>query len=157
VAVKEWTIVGVTLALSVALFEARGCAPRRGDVVEAPITLVPTDRYGLECALSRPVGRYRCAYTAEHDVASPPPGPADVLQPYVTTSRAPFLVPGLFEVLSVRLFVARVPPTRRFVARCKLRLVEQVEGHETRFRHADPWGKAATPTWVAEPVSCEPE
>lgn len=154
---KEWTIVAVTFALSVVLWSARGGGPQSGDLVEAPITLVPGDRSTLECALERPVGRYRCAYRDAHTLASPPPSPADVIQPYVTTSRALFLVPGLFEVLSVRLFVARISPDRRFVARCKLRLIAPVSGFQTRFRREDAWDAAREPTWVAEPVSCEPE
>jgi hypothetical protein len=153
---KEWSLVAVTAVLSAVLWLARGGAPRVGDLVEAPITLVPTDRDGLECALSHPVGRYRCAYSDAGTPTSPPPDPAEVIQPYVTTSRALFLVPGLFEVLSVRLFVARVAPSRRFVARCKLRLVEQVPEFQTRFRTEDAWAKAREPSWVAEPVSCEP-
>ncbi len=154
---NEWLLVGATLLLGAVLFEVRGGSPHPGDLVDAPISLVPNDRFALECSLPLPVGRYRCAYTDGVTPSTPPPTDADRLAPYVTTARGLFLVPGLFQVPSVRLFAARVPPTQRFVARCKLRLVQQVPGAATRFRPTDGWGKETAPVWVAEPASCEPE
>jgi hypothetical protein len=71
----------------------------------------------------------------------------------MTTERALYLVPGLFEQPAVATYVSRHVEGARFTARCKLRLVEMVDDYELRFRRDSPWGKGQ-PAWVAEPVSC---
>ena len=130
-------------------------------VLDAPITLVTSDRENLSCALDRTVGPYRCRFRAPGRLWPEPSPPKDLLAPYVTLGRQVFLVPGLFEMpdLSARRTAeeqANVPPERlrRFVARCKLRLVERIEQLQTRWSERGNWGRQDG-VWIAEPISCK--
>jgi hypothetical protein len=149
----EWALVLAAFALAVPLWRLKSHSLGRGDVVEEPITLVPEDNGKLACKRDRPVGRYVCAYgTMDHrrDVGG---DAGHVIAPYMTTERALYLIPGLFEQPEVAAFVSRRVEGTRFTARCKLRLVEVVSDYELRFRDDTPWGKGQ-PAWVAEPLSC---
>jgi hypothetical protein len=156
VAQKEWILAAATGLLSVVLFTARGRPAARGEVIDGPITIVPADANRLECALSRAVGRYRCAYREKDARWVPEPESMMRMAPYLTQDRTLYLVPGLFDVTSVRLFASRRGPNDRFVARCKLRLVERVTDFAIRFQPDGPWEPRKDPVWLAEPVSCDP-
>jgi hypothetical protein len=154
VASKEWTLVGVTALAAVVAFNfQRGRAVATGDVADAAITVVPADEGRLACATSQAVGPYRCEYDAAGS-AAPPVEPKNRVAPYLTLDRTLYLVPGLFEVPSVRAFAARHGPNDRFVARCKVRLVEPVTEFKIRFQPEAPWEAKGGPNWLAEPVSC---
>lgn len=148
----EWALVLAALALSVPLWRMKSRALGPGDVVEEPITLVPEDQRKLACMRNRPVGRYSCAYRTRVQ-RSDTSNAEHVIAPYMTTERALYLVPGLFEQPEVTAFVSRHVEGTRFTATCKLRLVEVVRDYELRFRDDTPWGPGQ-PAWVAEPVSC---
>jgi hypothetical protein len=149
----EWALVLTAFALSIPLWLAKNRSVGRGDVVEEPITLVPEDRDRLACLRERSVGRYSCEFRTRDQGRAMNSSKADVLAPYLTTERALYLVPGLFEQPAVATYVSRHVEGARFTARCKLRLVEMVNDYEIRFRSDSPWGRGQ-PAWVAEPVSC---
>ncbi len=75
------------------LFNLRGCLPRTNDVIDAPITLVTSDREDLGCAADRWFGRYRCEYRAVDRRWPAPPAPAERLAAYYTEDRRMFLIP----------------------------------------------------------------
>jgi hypothetical protein len=149
----EWALVLTAFALSVPLWLAKNRAVGAGDVVEEPITLVPEDQGRLACMRDRPVGRYSCEYGKADRRPEGSARKADIIAPYMTTERALYLVPGLFEQPAIATFVSRHVEGARFTARCKLRLVEMVDDYELRFRNNAPWGRGQ-PAWLAEPVSC---
>jgi len=150
---EEWALVLAAFALSVPLWLVKNRAVGPGHVVEEPITLVPEDHGRLACMRERSVGRYSCEYRARALGRDASLHKADILAPYMTTERALYLVPGLFEQPAVAAYVSRHVEGARFTARCKLRLIEMVNDYELRFRGDSPWGKGQ-PAWVAEPVSC---
>ncbi|HEX7672364.1 MAG TPA: hypothetical protein VF395_22375 [Polyangiaceae bacterium] len=151
---REWAILAVSCALSVPLFLSRGRMPRIGTVLEAPITVTPADQPNLGCELGRAVGTYRCAYRDDETPFRPPPAPHDLVQPFLTTERALYLVPGLFDAPAVRTHLERQYSGARFTARCQLRLVERVLDFKFRFHVTDPWVTPKEPSWVGEPLSC---
>lgn len=160
---RDWLVVLVAFALAWPLWSWRGRVNQVGLVVDAPITLITSDRENLSCALDAVVGRYRCRF---RDAGGPWPDPwppGDLLAPYVTTDRHMFLVPGLFEQPAILARYAQespkdVPPERlrRFVARCKLRLVERIERFQARWSEHSNFGPQ-NGAWVAEPISCTVE
>ncbi len=155
----EWLVVAIATVAAVALFNARGhYGP--GTIVDAPITLVTSDRNDLGCAARAAFGRYRCGYQAADRPWPDPPAPADLLAPYYTGDRRLFLIPGLFEQPAVAARYRREIPTgrsraslRRFVADCKVRLLTRAEGFEVRWVRGDGWHPSG-PGWVAAPVRC---
>jgi hypothetical protein len=161
----EWLVVVLAIAAAAPLWRSRGKVDRAGLVVDAPITLITSDRENLGCALPRWVGRYRCEFQSPKRPWPAPLPHGDLLAPYDTEQHATvqqqmFLIPGLFEQPSLAARYAKEPPEGvprdrlvRFVAHCKLRLVERVDEFQARWSRDWPWGPQAG-VWVAEPVSC---
>lgn len=146
--------MAATFVLAVPLFFARGRTPHVGSVVAAPITVTPADARLLECALARRIGEYACAYADENTRTTPRPAPRNLIQPYLTTDRVFYLVPGLFENEAVRRHVERSVTGERFTAECDLRLVEELSDFSARFDPRGAFQPQKTPVWLAEPVSC---
>lgn len=152
-------MVAAAVALGAVLFSLRGSGYQVGDVVDAPLTLTPQDRYNLSCALARPVAGFGCAFPATAEAKPRPLERAAVLAPYVTTDRRLFLVPGLFErpeLVQYLESLKRKPRKlrdQRFTARCKLRLLERAGDVSVRFGKRQSWGKP-TDVWVAQAESC---
>jgi len=139
---------------SAGLFAMRGHRLGVGDEIDAPITVVPSDRYDLECVLSGPVGAYQCAYVDDDTLANPFPRAKNLVAAYVTTDRTTFLVPGLFEQPAVRSYLAARPGRNdRFLVECKLRLIAFVTAYRLRFKRRDRFGDG-DPTWLGEPTQC---
>jgi hypothetical protein len=160
---REWLVVVVAVAVAWPLWNWRGRVNQVGLVVEAPITLVTSDRENLSCALDDVVGRLRCRFRAPGRPWPDDLPPSELLAPYVTLDRHMYLVPGLFEqpAIAARYTLESpkdVPPERlrRFVARCKLRLVERVERFQARWSEHSNFGPQ-NGAWVAEPISCTVE
>lgn len=149
----EWAVLAAALVAAVPIWRTATRGASAGDVVEAPITLVPEDRGRLACLLDHPVGRYSCAYRSERDEWKPRPAPENVAVPCLTTDRTLFLVPGLFENSAIADHLRASRSGARFTARCKLRLVELVPDFELRFGADAPWGREG-PAWLAEPLAC---
>jgi hypothetical protein len=160
---SEWLVVVAAVAVAWPLFNWRGKINRPGAVVDAPITLITSDRENLACALPRSIGHFRCAFRTPQERWRDPPGREDLLAPYLTPDRQMFLVPGLFVQPALldryaQESPARVPPERlqRFIARCRMRLVERVDDFQARWQQNGNWGPQ-TGAWVAEPITCRVE
>jgi hypothetical protein len=156
---REWLLVAAALPVAVVLWNIRGRAPRPGDLIDAPITLTTADRDQLGCAFDGQVRGHRCAF----DGAGQPTGDAHPLAPYLTTARALFFIPALFEQPALKDRLAQEPPEdrpieslHRFVAHCRLRLLDQVQGAKIRFLSTAPFGPAQS-AWAAEAVDCQIE
>jgi hypothetical protein len=156
---REWLLVLAALPVALVLWNIRGRAPRSGDVVDAPITLTTADRDQLGCAFDGQVGGHRCAFNGEGQ----PTGAPAPLAPYLTTARALFFIPGLFEQPALKEKLAQEPPEdrpveslHRFVAQCRLRLLERVEGVKIRFATTAAFGPPES-AWAAEVVDCQVE
>src|SRR5260370_35111416 len=83
----EWVVVALALAAALPLWRSRGKVARPGLVVDAPITLITSDRENLSCALPSWVGRYRCEFQAPKRPWPGPLPPGDVLAPYDTVQQ----------------------------------------------------------------------
>jgi hypothetical protein len=153
---REWVLVGLVGVGSLLLFSVRGRGAAAGDIISASITLVPSDRGELACALAENVGPYRCAFSDGTSQSVPAPAVENTLTPCLTTARAPFLVAGLFEEPTVRNYLSTSTDDQRFTAVCSLKLVASVPAYAVRFRADAAWGKAG-PAWVAQPLSCRVE
>jgi hypothetical protein len=151
---QEWTIVAIAAVASAALFAVRGHAAGAGDVVDAPLTLIPSDRDQLACAIDHPVGAFRCAFLASGAPAEPAVAKEGLLAPYMTTERVMYLIPGLFEQPAFSNYFSLHHGDGRFTMDCKLRLVSFEANYRVRFRPSDDWGNGAA-AWVAAPVSCK--
>jgi hypothetical protein len=157
---REWGLIVAAAALAWPLWTWRGTVSEAGTVVDVPITLVTSDRADLDCALGSAVGRYRCGFRSPGQAWPDPPASAERLAPYFTSDRRLFLVPALFEQPALAARYAREPPAnvprdrlRRFVVRCKLRLVGRIDDVQARWLSTGTWGPAGA-AWVAEPGDC---
>jgi hypothetical protein len=128
--------------------------------VPAAITLITSDREDLACGMDRSVGAWRCGFSASGEARNPPAAGEDVLAPYLTVSRAMFLVPGLFDQPALAARYRAEPPAgvarsnlRRFVASCRLRLRERVRTVSVRWERTAEW-QPASDAWVADVVGC---
>lgn len=160
--VVRWLIIGIAAIVAGSLWSWRGKTAAQKSV-DAPITLVTSDREDLACALGKAVGQYKCEFRAAGQPWPEAPSAKDRLAPYFTTDRQMFLIPGLFEQPALAARYQSDPPTgkprdqlKRFVARCHLRLVEKVEGFQTRWMTGSNFGPADS-AWVAEPQDCKVE
>jgi hypothetical protein len=161
---RQWIAVLAAAVLAVPIWSFRGTAHQIGLDVDAPITLITSDRDDLSCASSRAFGSYRCEFAAPNEPAAPVPAAADRLAPYLSETRQMFLIPGLFEQPELRSRYDREPPRgvargrlRRFTARCRLKLVERVDGgFQVRWERSGTWGRGDV-AWVATVTSCRVE
>jgi hypothetical protein len=179
---SEWLVLAAAALIAWPIWSFRGAGYRAGDTIETAITLITSDREDLSCALHKSfnatapaltpsgiaervrggtsIGKYRCEYSAPRQAWPTPPTRDEQLVPCFTLNRQLLLVPGLFEQPALAARYAQEPPSRvarsklrRFIARCKLRLVEQATGVQVRWVRGKPWDPIPT-GWVAEPVSC---
>ncbi|HEY4188337.1 MAG TPA: hypothetical protein VGP07_24905 [Polyangia bacterium] len=156
----KWLVVGIAAIVAGSLWSWRGKVGG-AKPVDAPITLVTSDREDLACALDRAIGKYKCEFSAPGQRWSDAPAAKDRLAPYFTVDRQLYLVPGLFEQPALAARYQSESPQgrprdklRRFVARCKLRLVEKVDGLKTRWLVGGNFGPSDG-AWVAEPEDCK--
>jgi hypothetical protein len=157
----RWVLIVVGAVIAWQIFEWRGNVSGPGKPVDAPITLITADREDLACAMEKAVGKYRCEVPAPGKTWPQPPTNAEKLMPYFTTDRQMYLIAGLWDQESVALRYKNEPPQgqpreklKRFVAHCRLHLVQKVEGFQTRWQASGNWGNAE-PAWVAEIVGCQ--
>jgi hypothetical protein len=154
----RWILMVVGIVVVWQLWDWRSNVTGPGKAVDAPITLITADRDDLACAMDRTVGKYRCEVPAPGKTWPQPPSTTEKLMPYFTTDRQMYLIAGLFEQPTVAARYTADPPQgqprdklRRFVAHCRLHLVQKVEGVQTRWQANGNWNNAE-PTWVAEIV-----
>ena len=155
-----WLVIGLAALIAWPLGSWRGRSWEPGQVVSAAITLITSDREDLACGMDRSVGARRCAFSASGEARNPPVRGDHVLAPYLTVSRAMFLVPALFDQPALAARYQAEPPAgvarndlRRFVASCQLRLRERVPALAVRWERTAPWQPAGD-AWVAEVVGC---
>lgn len=160
--VLRWLIVAIAAIVAGSLWSWHGKTAGQ-KTVDAPITLVTSDREDLACALGKAVGQYKCEFRAAGQPWPEAPAAKDKLAPYFTTNRQMFLIPGLFEQPALAARYHSEPPTgkprdqlKRFVAHCQLHLVEKVDAFQTRWMTNGVFGPADG-AWVAEPHDCKIE
>ena len=156
----RWIVICIAAVVAASLWSWRGNVTGPKDV-DAPITLITSDREDLACALNRAVGKYRCEFRGPGQVWPDAPAAKERLAPYFTTDRQLYLLPGLFEQPALADRYRTEPPRglprdhlRRFVARCKLHLIEKVDGLQTRWLAGSTFGPSDG-AWVAEPRDCK--
>lgn len=157
--VVRWLIVGIAAIVAGSLWSWRGKSASQR-TIDAPITLVTSDREDLACAYPKAVGEYRCEYPSPGQAWPKPPAAKDKLAPYFTTDRQMFLIPGLFEQPALAARYRSEPPAgkrrdqlHRFTARCRLHLIQKVEGFETRWMLTAGFGPGDS-AWVATAENC---
>jgi len=150
-----------------------------GKAEEIAITLVTADYTKLACSYEREIGGAHCEYKTDTErwpVA--PDAPVDdnkrnVIQPYSAVPDNAFvLVAGLWAQPEVAMRLHAEPPEHtptknlaRFIARCRVKPIERVEGVNIRWNATDKWAKGALRTandqqvapWVAIAEHCTVE
>lgn len=156
----EWLVLLVAVVIAWPVWNYRGDRRRRGDTIDAAITLITSDHDQLSCASPKTFGSYRCEFKSPGHGWPRAPLPEEQLAPYHTTESELFLIPNLFQQPALLARYEQEPPARipiprlrRFTARCRLRLVKEARGVRTRWLRSDQWGDALD-TWVAEAVTC---
>jgi hypothetical protein len=155
-----WLMVFVASAIVPLVWAARGHAPGPGSTLDTAFTLITADKHDLHCALGARVHELACDFRAPGLSFAPERSRIGVLQPFVTLEGVMFLVSDLFaqralaQRYALELPDGRPRPAyRRFVAHCRVKLLQRVEGASVKFGPGAAWGPAP-PLWVVEPVSC---
>lgn len=136
----------------------------QGKVLDAAITLVTSDAYGLSCATDAKVGDAHCGFGADTK-PWPQPGekPENVIAPYMTVDNVLFLIPGLFTQPVLKKRLDDEPPgkynkeeleTRRFTVTCKMKLEQQLEKFKVRWAPGQPWADKDK-AWVGSVTDCK--
>ena len=141
----------------------------RGAVIDAPITLVTSDRNDLACVLADgPVeGGYHCEYVTADKTWAEAHGGAEttdhkkLLSPYKTIDDILILIPGLFDEPAVLERYQDEIPTKtnkeklqRFTAQCKLKLTVEVENVMVRWNPKGQW-QGPHKVWIGEASNCQ--
>ena len=152
---------------------------KAGQPEEIEITLVTADYEKLACAYDKQVGDAHCEYKTEHELwPRDPSAPVDdnkknVIQPYsAVPDNAFILLSGLWAQPEVAMRLHAEPPANvetkrlaRFIAHCRVRPVERVDGVKIRWNKTDDWAvgtlrladnRQVTP-WVAVVEHCSVE
>lgn len=136
---RDWLIAGGAIVLSVLLLSfGGGHAPAQGDRVPVALTIIPADEKNLGCSSSAEVSGLRCAFDAE----GRPTTAARPLRPFVTLGRELVLISNLFELDSVKDFLARSRKKRsndRVTLRCKAELKGTLRDFGVHWQAADPF------------------
>jgi hypothetical protein len=127
-----------------------------GAVTEVVITLVSSDANDLACSLPRRPWGFACREGVE-----PAPARAEsTLTPCVTVERRDLLVPGLFADPTIAARVAADEAAslprearQRFLARCRVRVLERVSDVRTRFLAGEALSPPR-PAWLVWPLAC---
>jgi len=139
-----------------------------GKTVDVEITLITADYDRLACVSEQEYAGYHCEYKTETAKWERPEGePLDdnnknLIQPYsMSPDNQLILVGGLWAQPEVAFRVQQEPyqyvPEKkqlRFLAACRVRLVEQVPQATIRWNKTASWGKQG-PAWVGVAESCK--
>lgn len=148
------------MGLAIGVFFVRGRPPQAGDIIRAPFTLLPKDKEGCECAQPSDAGDHGCRFQLDSDgKIRPSRSPhAGKWAPHWTTDRVLYVVDGLFEQPEVARVAAekmKLPERdRRFVAKCRVRLVKWLPKGKVRFDANARWDPHI-PNWLVEVVDCD--
>ena len=157
---RQWRLLALAVVLAPVLFFYRGSTEyREGATIEVEITLITADAFDLICALDREVSGHHCAHVRPGERWSGG-GNEVLLKPYSTHGGDLLLIPGLFSEPAVRARFAEELPAgkkrdqlRRFSARCKMTLVERVEGVHARNPRTPTWQEPRA-GWMGRVSSC---
>lgn len=151
----RWGIVALWLGLA-PLLVGSGMRPElhAGAITELDIGLTTSDVRALACTFDEEPRGYACRYRDAG--AREVPRERGTLVPCLTVDRKDLLVPDLFEEPAIR---ARLESDRaqgvdaRFVARCRVRVLERIQGARARFL---PVGNFSGPlsSWLVVPIGC---
>jgi hypothetical protein len=153
--------VAVALLASVALTHRHEKSERAGEVLDADITLVTADRKDLDCVASEEVDGYACGYSDEKTARKL--DESNKLRPYMTLDRQMYLIPGLFlEPAIAARYKSEAPDKprdqlRRFTAKCKVTIVDEIDGVRVRWAQNGPWQPSANDVPVATISQCRVE
>jgi hypothetical protein len=153
--------VAVALLASVALTHRREKSERAGEVLDADITLVTADRNDLDCVSSEEVDGYACGYSDEKTARKI--DESKKLRPYMTLDRQMYLIPGLFLESAIAERYKTEPPAkprdqlRRFTAKCKVTILDEIDGVRVRWTQNGPWQPSANDVPVATVSQCRVE
>ncbi|MBN1607257.1 MAG: hypothetical protein JW940_11535 [Polyangiaceae bacterium] len=154
--------VAVALVASVALTHRREKSERSGEVLDADITLVTADRKDLDCVSSEDVDGYACGYSDEKTARKL--DESKKLRPYMTLDRQMYLIPGLFLEPAIAARYQTEPPDnkpreqlRRFTAKCKVTIVDDIDNVRVRWTPSGPWQPSANDVVVATLSQCRVE
>lgn len=137
-----------------------------GRTIDASITLVASDAKDLACASNDEVAGAKCLYDAGGNARAAlatgdAPGRSErILAPYMTTDNVLFLVPGLFAEPAVAKRYEEEPTTmnrdssRRFTARCRLKLEGRVNDVAVRWTQQAAFGPRPEGAWVGRVSAC---
>lgn len=139
-----------------------------GRVIDAGITLITADAFGLSCGSDTKVaGEYHCAFgtngTAYKSADGAPSKPEQVLSPYMTVDNVLFLIPGLWQQPVLKKRLEDEPPSkftreqleeRRFTVTCKLKVVEKLQNFKVRWSPTQSWGDRDQ-AWVGTVTDCK--
>ena len=119
---RDWLIAGAALLLAALLLAfGGGRAPSTGDRVPVSLTIIPADEKNLGCSSDAEVAGLRCAFDGDGN----PAAVTQPLRPFVTLGRELVLISNLFELDSVKDYLARARKKRsndRVTLRCKAQL-----------------------------------
>jgi hypothetical protein len=157
----EWLVLIAGALLAWPIWSFRGAVHEPGEVVDASLTLITSDHDQLSCALQASFGKYRCEFPSPKHAWPDPPTPEEQLVPYYSVDSRLYLIPALFHQPALAARYVQEPPARiairqlrRFIARCKLRLVGEAVGVRARWLRNARW-RSEPDGWVAEALSCE--
>lgn len=130
----------------------------KGKEIDAAITLITADAVDLACAAEGPVAGSRCGYDSD---GRPVPADLPVLAPYMTVDNVLFLVPDLWKEPALARRLAEDPPrererSKRFTARCRMKLVEKASNFSVRWARDADWGFQKD-AWVGTISRCKIE
>jgi hypothetical protein len=139
----------------------------KGQVIDAGITLVTADAYGLSCASDTKIEGYHCGFKLagtpwKSDDASADK-PENIIAPYMTVDNVLFMIPGLFTQPVLKKRLADEPPSkftreqleeRRFTVTCKLKAVEQMKHFKVRWGSTQPFGDRDE-AWLGTVTDCK--
>lgn len=136
---RDWAIAGGAIVLSALLLSfGGGHAPSKGDRIPVALTIIPADERNLGCSSSAELSGLRCAFDGD----GKPVAVALPLRPFVTLGRELVLIANLFELDSVKDFLARARKKRsndRVTLRCKAELEGTLRDFGVHWQAADPF------------------
>jgi len=139
----------------------------KGNVIDAPITLVTADRNDLACVHDKAVEGFHCEYATQDKTWESTHEDADakdrkkLLAPYKTIDDITLLIPGLFEEPAVNERYKDEPPGKltkdklqRFTAQCKVKLVAEVDPVLVRWWPKQGW-QGPQKIWMGTASDCQ--
>lgn len=152
----RWGALAIWLATA-PLLAFSGSSPsfHPGAIVDVDISLVSSDAQDLSCSWDRSAWGHTCGHRDGGRTVQA----HGTLVPTVTADRKTLVVPGLFREPQVAARIAadagrERDAQQRFVVRCRVRVLQQLNGVQVRFAA----GAAFEPPskqWLVAPLACQ--